>query len=237
MMPRLVIRTHAPLRRLLVWGGLLIGLPVALYLAFEFGRYRAGYDVRSAATQRQALAAQIRELEGRDRERRVQMAALESSKIGQNRERSEVARTIGELQAQVARQAQDLAFYRGIVGDTAQAPVTIQQFRVVVGVLAQHYTLKLVLGRPVRPEDIIGGALGITLEGLQGAAPASRELAQLTADRKREIAFNFRYLQPIDVDIDLPAGFVPERVTVELRPSRKGATPLRQTFLWTPESA
>jgi hypothetical protein len=237
MTSRLVIRARAPYRRLLLAGGLVVLVPVLVYLAFEYGRHRAGYDLRAALAARGELAAQIRDLTRREREQRVQMAALESAKIGQNREREEVSREIGELQAQVARQSQDLAFYKGIVGDSGQSPVKIQQLRVVSTAVAQRYTIKLVLARPVRPEDVISGTIGLSLEGSQGLQPATRELAQLTADRKRELAFNFRYLQPLEFDVDLPPGFVPERVTVELRPARRGAEPLRQTFRWSPEPA
>jgi hypothetical protein len=237
MNSRLVIRAHAPFRRLLLIFAVVVLIPAIVYLAFEYGRYRAGYDVRAALSARGELSAQIAELTRREREQRVQMAALESAKIGQSRERQEVSREIGELQAQVARQAQDLAFYKGIVGDSGQSPVKIQQFRVAATAVAQRYTIRLVLARPVRPEDVISGTLGVSLEGSQGLQPATRELAQLTADRKRELAFNFRYLQTLEFDVDLPPGFVPERVTVELRPARRGAEPLRQTFRWSPEPA
>jgi hypothetical protein len=237
MQSRLVIRSYAPLRRYLLVGAAVLLAPLCVYLAFELGRFRAGYDVRAALAARGELKDQIHALESREREQRVQLAALESAKIGQTRERSEVSRSIGELQAQVARQAQDLAFYRGIVGESGQSPVKIQQFRVVAGGAPLHFTLKLVLGRPVRPEDVISGVVAITLEGSQGLVPASRDLSQLTAGKKHELEFNFRYLQPIDVEIEIPSGFKPERVTVELRAGRKGAEPLRQSYLWSPEPA
>jgi hypothetical protein len=237
MSPRLVIRHDSRWRRSLVLVGAALLLPLVVYAAFELGRYRAGYDLRDQLAARGELRQQIRALEQREREQRVQMAALESAKIGQNRERTEVSRTIGELQAQVARQAQDLAFYRGIVGDSGQAPIKIQQLRIVPATAAQHYIVKMVLGRPLRPEDAISGTLGLTLEGSEGLLSATRDLAQITADARREIPFNFRYLQPLDIEIEVPNGFRPQRLTVELRPARKGVTPLRQTFLWSPEPA
>lgn len=237
MTSRLVVRSDSPRLRLVLLCAAAVLVPLLVYLAFEYGRQRAGYDLRESLAARADLKSQLRELQQSLREQRVQMAALESAKIGQTREREEVSRTIGELQAQVARQAQDLAFYKGVVGDGDQAVVKIQQFQVVAGAAPQHFTLKLVLARPVRPEDVVSGAVGLSVEGSQNKLPAARELAQLTADRKRELAFNFRYLQQLECEVELPAGFVPERVTVELRPARRGAEPLRQTFRWSPEAA
>ena len=43
----------------------------------------------------------------------MQLAAAEEARVGEGRERAEVARTIGELQAQVARDQQEMGFYRG----------------------------------------------------------------------------------------------------------------------------
>jgi len=64
-------------------------------------------------------AAQLRETIGErdatiDTLRR-QVAELDTLKAGQADERREVGRTIGELQAELARQKQQLEFFRGIV--------------------------------------------------------------------------------------------------------------------------
>ena len=237
MQPKLVIRTYAPARRYLLAGGALILGLLSLFVAFEWGRSGAGFDSLAAMQQRSDLHKRIRELEEQNREQRVQLASQEGSRIGQTRERAEVSRTIGELQAQVARQTQDLAFYRGVVGESAQSPlVKIQQFRVIATATADAYQLKLVLGRPVRPEDAINGTVGITVEGSQAGMPISFELAQLTPDKLRELRFNFRYLQTLDQDVTLPAGFKPERTTVEVRTNRKGVQPVQQSFLWSAES-
>ena len=94
------------------------------------------------------------------------------------------------------------------------------------------------LGRPVRPEDVVNGTVGITIEGTQGEKPASLDLAALTPDQQvRELRFNYRYLQTFEQQIVLPEGFRPARSTVEIRLARKGAEPVRQTFLWNLDSA
>lgn len=236
---RLVIRTYAPLRRYLVAGGaVLLGL-LLLYVAFEAGRTRANARGLAAQAELEQLGASFTELEATNRELRLKIAAQETSQVAQGSERTAVQRTIGELQAQVARQAQDLEFYRGIVGDKTQGPpVRVQQFRVVRAGEPQHYALRLVLGRPVRPDDLVNGTVGITVEGTQGEKPATLELAAITPpEAVRELRFNYRYLQTFEQAIVLPDGFRPSRSTVEIRLARKGAEPLRQTFLWKPDNA
>ena len=65
-------------------------------------------------------SAQIDHLQQAQQQLRVQLAAAEEARVAEVRERSEVARTIGELQAQVERQQQDVEFYRGLVAQPGQ---------------------------------------------------------------------------------------------------------------------
>lgn len=236
--PRLVVRTYAPLQRWLVIGGAVLGTLIALYAAFEWGRRNAGFDSRKARAEAGELRGQVRDLESEVRRLRLTLASQETERAGQVRERSELARTIGDLQAEVARQAQDLAFYRGVVGDSSQAEVLkIQQFRVTAGSEPGQYHVRLVLGRPLRPEDSVSGTVQITFEGTSGASPTALDLAAVSDVAGGVLNFNYRYVETLEQEIRLPEGFAPARTTVELQPARKGANRIRQTFLWTVETA
>src|SRR6478735_8105870 len=152
--PRLVVRSYTPLRRALLTGGSLV--LVALFVAFEWGRSNAGFDSRGARAEVGELHDRIHEMEDDNRRQRLQLAAVETQRVGQAREREDLARTIGGLQADVARLTRDLAFYRGVVGESANAPVVrVQQLRITRGPSADEYVLHLVLGRPLRPEDTV----------------------------------------------------------------------------------
>jgi chromosome segregation ATPase len=85
---------------------------------YELGRYDAGYDRLAVAQQRAELEAAIEHLKQDNHELNLRLAEIDTQRIGWAREQAEVSRTIGDLQAQVARQAQDLAFYRGVGAQT-----------------------------------------------------------------------------------------------------------------------
>ena len=153
---KLVVRTYAPARRWIVLAIVVLLAGLALYVMFELGRYKAGYDALQAAAQRDGLQQQIDQLERTQRELRVQLAAAEEARIGEGRERAEVARTIGELQAQVARDQQEMGFYRGLVaqpGQPAADAVRVQQFRILKLPGDQHYRAAL----HVEPAAATGG--------------------------------------------------------------------------------
>ncbi len=232
---QLVVRTYAPVR----WWiglGLALGLAgVALYAAFEVGRYQAGYNTLHASAQVSALQQQVAQLQQAQHRLNVQLAADQEAQVADIRERTEVARTIGQLQAQVERQQQDVEFYRGLVApqaaQAANAMVRVQQFRIAALPVAQQFMLHFTLNRITQPERDISGTLAITVDGSQNGAPGTADLATLTGG-KNELTFGFRYYTDIEQQITLPVAFKPDSVTIEVRPARKGMAPYRQTFIW-----
>src|SRR5262245_34563846 len=121
-----------PRRRAIIGAVVLVLAGFVLYVIYEWGRYDGGYDRMAASQERVEHRVALERLEKTNRELRTRLAELDTVRIGRAREQAEVARTIGDLQAQVARQAQDLAFYRGIVAQGA-APglgIKLQQVRI-----------------------------------------------------------------------------------------------------------
>ena len=105
--------TPAAWRRL---AALAVGLAL-LYASFEYGRSVAGYSALSSLMQRQALASRVSQLDAQRQllERRV--AVREVSGRVDAEAQSEAQAMIGELQAELARQQQELDFYRGLVAE------------------------------------------------------------------------------------------------------------------------
>jgi outer membrane murein-binding lipoprotein Lpp len=232
--PKLVVTTYAPTRRWVT--GILLLLLVAggVYGMFEFGRYRAGYDVVSALDQRTELRKEIETRETTISELRAKVAQLESSTVGQTREREEVQRTIGDLQAQVARLNQDLAFYRGIVTQNANsAEVKIQQARMVATSTANKFRVRVTLVQPMKPDSVVSGVVVLSVDGEVDGKPGRADFATLSGGKRREISFTFRYLENIEEEITLPAGMKPEQLLVEVRSNRRGSAPVQQSYVWS----
>lgn len=237
--PSLVIRTHSPARRLVITGAVTLLALFALYIVYELGRFNAGYDRLEAAQQRTELEVEIERLGKSNRELRTQLAELDTIRIGRAREQAEVTRTIGDLQAQVARQTQELAFYRGIVAQGAAAVgVKVQQLHVTAGSKQQRFVVHIALVRTVRPDSVAVGSVGLSIDGVMADGKAvTLDLAALTPAKQKELPFNFRYFENLDQDVALPAGFQPEKVAVELRSSKKDVAPASQSFPWSVDAS
>lgn len=237
---KLVVRTHAPARRWTILGSTLLLGAVALYLAFEMGHQQAGFDGIQAAQQRAALQSRLASQDQTIHELRVQRAADATAQVSQIRERTELARTIGELQAGLARAQQDLEFYRAIANPAAasrQGSVRVQQFRILTADAATHtFTLRFALIRGTRPEETTTGALGVMVDGERAGTATSLSLASMSTEKTKELPYSFRYFTNMEQSVTLPADFRAERVTIEIRPAQRSTPPYRQTFVWNPDA-
>jgi hypothetical protein len=237
--PSLVIRAHSPARRLIIISVVSVLVAFALYVVYELGRFNAGYDRLAVAQQRTELEVEIERLGKSNRELRTQLAELDTIRIGRAREQAEVTRTIGDLQAQVARQTQELAFYRGIVAQGAAAVgVKVQQVHITPGAKAERYMVHIALVRTVRPDSVAIGSVALSIDGaMADGKEATLDLAAITPSRQKELPFNFRYFENLDQAVALPAGFQPEKVAVEVRSSKKDVAPASQSFPWSVDAS
>jgi hypothetical protein len=232
--PKLVVTTYAPTRRWITAIVLVLLVAGGVYGMFEFGRYRAGYDVVAGLKQQAALQKTIDTQEATISELRAKVAQLESSTVGQTREREEVQRTIGDLQAQVARANQELAFFRGIVTQNANsAEVKIQQARMVSTSTANKFRVRVTLVQPMKPDTVVSGVVVLSVDGEVDGKPGRADFATLSGGKRREIPFTFRYLENIEEEITMPPGMKPEQLLVEVRSNRRGSAPVQQSYVWS----
>jgi hypothetical protein len=238
----LVVRRVAPLRNALVVCVCGLAGALALYIIYELGRYDGGYDRLAAAQQRVELQVQIEKLEATNRRLSTQLAELDTLRIGRAQEHADLGRTIGDLQSQVARQGQELAFYRSVVTQRlGSAPDTgsglkVEQLHITPGDHPGAFRVNLVLLGSAHPEAAESGTYLLTLDGRVGGKPETLDFAALAGPQLHSQPFNFRYFARLEQDIAIPAGFQPERLTVQLQSSRKSDAPVTQSFPWSVEA-
>ena len=236
--PELVIRPHAPVRRMVLAVTLVVLGLVGLGVAFEFGQYHAGYNVMSAMRQRVRLESTIRQLKSTNTALQGRIIELDTMNAGQAREDQEVSRTIGDLQAQVARQTEELAFYRAVVAEGAPAiGVRVGTVRLSSAKPTGHFLVHVSLVRAGKTDGMTTGNVSLTVDGQgPGGKPTtldSQTLAQGADGATPDVPYDFRYFQDLEQTVALPAGFRPEHLTVEVSSTRKDIAPLTQTLPWS----
>jgi hypothetical protein len=231
---KLVVRSHAPKRRAMLWGLAVLSAAAILYAAFELGRYDAGFRVVDSVRGAFSASTRIRNLETENQRQRSQLEAAEVARRVDREGYKQVERSLGDMQSQIARLNQDLSFYRGLVQPDSIIHVKVQQMQIVPETAPGQYRLKFVLMQTGKPDRVVGGNAAITVDGLLRGKPSSLSFAQVTPTRRVSLAYSFRYFQDYDEPIQLPQGFEPTRVGVEIHGSkdRDASHSFRQAFVW-----
>lgn len=205
-----------------------------LYLTYELGRYRSGYSMLEHRRERAELVKKLSDEQTMSDELRRQLAIAETSGDIDRATYKQVEATLGDLQAQIQEQEEELVFYRGIVSpQDGVAGLRIQSLEVLPGDGESRYLLRLLLVQAIVHSRRVAGAVKLQLEGVQAGQMASFDAAELAVPGERyEMDYEFRYFQGLEADLALPSGFEPQRITVEIWPSEARAERINQTFDW-----
>jgi uncharacterized protein (DUF2141 family) len=210
---------------------LLVGA-LLLYGAFEFGRYTAGYSALTSLAQRQALASRVdeltREVDGLQR----RLAAGAVTRQVDQESQAETQGMIGELQAELARQQQDLEFYRGLVEEKfGSGSLKVQELS-IRDLGDAHYTVAVTLVQTAARDATATGSLTMAISGSRGGSLTELKLHDVSVDGSDRVEFKVRYFTTVEVPLQLPKGFKPAAVQLEYRSNRSGPEPVRQSFPW-----
>src|SRR5688572_21649133 len=102
-------RRRRPVSFLALAGALTVG---SLYLAFELGRHQGGYSILDHRRDRADLAARLAEERAGSDQLRRQLAIVETASEIDRATYDQIRTTLGELEAQIQTQEEELVFYR-----------------------------------------------------------------------------------------------------------------------------
>ena len=219
------------LRWLVPFAAVIAAVVLAGY-AYSRGQASAGLNAAQAALDRRELVARATRLEEENAQLNVRIAELEMARRLDREAYGQVEKTLGELQSQLSRQGDDLAFYRTIVSpaDGVQG-LRIQRFEVQPGDEPREFLLKVTLIQAMRHESVAAGLVQVVVHGMQGDRPARYSVGELLGRPKAQLPFSFRYFQTVEQAVTLPDGFKAFEAEVQLR-SSKLRSPVQQSFPW-----
>jgi len=211
---------------------LLVVAAGAFWLGHRQGQRTAGYDAAAGARERRALESTVARLESGSAALNAKVSELEMARRLDREAYGQVERTLGDMQSRLARQSDDLAFYRSIVSpaDGVQG-LRIQRFAVRPGTQPSEFVIEVTLIQAMRQDSTVSGLAQVVLQGMEGTRPTRYSLGQLLGRPQARLPFSFRYFQTIESAVTLPEGFQPFEVEVSVQ-SRQLRSPLRQSFPW-----
>jgi hypothetical protein len=202
------------------------------YGGFELGRSSAGYFVVNSMIERLELRKRNHALDEENRALRRRASVAEVGQRVDRQSQTDTQRMIGELQSETARQKQELQFYRGLVARQYGAgTLRVQELRIRPEGEERRYRVLITLVQAATRDTIANGTVTFSIEGQAGKTPQTLTLPDVEIDKRRQFPFSLRFFQQIEVPIELPLDFRPERLHVEYRLGRN-PEPSRQTFDW-----
>ncbi|HMI74357.1 MAG TPA: DUF6776 family protein [Steroidobacteraceae bacterium] len=229
---KLVVRAYAPKRRAVLWTLAALVIVGILYTVFELGRYEAGFRVVDSVRGALSASRRIRSLEAENANQRRQLEAAETARRVDREGYAHVAQSLGDMQSQIARLNQDLSFYRGLVQPESLIHVKVQQMQIIPDGPPGQYHLKFVLMQTGKADKEVVGSAAVTIDGLLQGKPLSLTYAQVSPGHRVSLAYSLKYFQEYNEPIEMPAGFEPTRVGVEIRSGRDTSHSSRQAFVW-----
>jgi hypothetical protein len=233
---RLVVRYQAPWRRPLVVCAAVLVAALVLYLIYEWGRAAGGFSKVAELQQRRGLMAKIASLQQDNEKLRANATAATLGRDVDSKAYADVEKTLADLQSQLLKQREELTFYRGIVSPKDGVDgLRIQQFRVLAAGADNHYRLRLVLVQSMRQDTMVSGSIGVEIEGVRDNRPENLVVADAGGGKSEErLPFQFKYFQNLEHDVELPQGFEPLAVNVEIRTAK--LDPMRESYPWQVQS-
>ncbi|HEX4299467.1 MAG TPA: DUF6776 family protein [Gammaproteobacteria bacterium] len=226
-MTRMVVKHHRPHRAWVTAAIATAAALAAVWIAFMYGEYRAGFDRQAAVALKDALAdAQERADALND-----QITALERQRTVDQDARQQVQSSLQELQSKQGDLQEEVAFYKGIVSPGAgEEGLRVQSLRFASDGAPRLYHYRLVLTQVRTRELKISGSVFMKVYGTQDGKPVTLDARDLSPNGKGPAGFAFQYFQSLEGDMLLPQGFTPGRVEVTAQES--GHQAVQQNFDW-----
>ncbi len=229
----LVVRPHRPIRFAL--GVILASMVTAIVTWFllDVTHWSVIRGRLKASAEQQQLMNTYKSLEQTNSDFREQMMALERTASLDKQTQTFLQNEIKSLQDEVFRLKGELAFYQGIMESAGQTKgLDVQDIYIRGLAQANTYQLKLVLTHVADNDAEAEGSMNIIVEGTQNGAARILALNEISAEGGSDVAYKFRNFKRFDASLQLPSGFAPKRVIVELQPNDKKPSKIKKVFDW-----
>jgi hypothetical protein len=137
------------------------------------------------------------------------------------------------LQDERLRLEEEVARLRGLViPGGSKEKLRIQHFRLEKMGGEGRFRYIFTVSKITKDTGYAAGRIWIKLYGKQGGSQRTLPLKAVTAEKVESLKMRFRQFQKVEGAFQLPRGFKPLGVTIEVRPENTKITPVKSNFDW-----
>lgn len=229
----LVVKPHHPWKNRLMALLIILAMSMAAWSLYEYGRFSAGFDSSEAGQLRSTWEDTRETLEASISKLRAEKAILERASQIERQAYSELDETLRQLQAEILELKEELAFYRGIVSprDAARG-LRLQNVKLEANGQPEGYRYKIILTQVLKNDRVAYGRVNFSVEGALNGVSTNLELSKLTEKSVKDLNYRFKYFQSLEGNIQLPKGFQPMRVRVQVLPWGRQEDEIVKSINW-----
>lgn len=237
---KMIVVPYRPRQRILFTSLLLIGVAASAIGGFAYGYYKTLLTQQTAQADRDTLNQELATTRDENAELRRQVAILERSSVMDQRANEEVQTNNRQLRERVAQLEEDIVYYRQVVSEEMEdTGLIIGSLDITATADANRFRYRLVM----RQQDADGdtyllGHVNVNLVGTQDGGQRVLPLREISAEQDQlDIRLRFRNFQPIEGELTLPDGFIPERIQIAAVATEPVEKSLNQDFSWVVQNA
>jgi hypothetical protein len=156
---------------------------------------------------------------------------LEVARIAEQRTKQEIEQGL-EREEQLRS---DLAFYQQVMAPELEPQgFAIDSFNVEPALSERYFRFELVMMQQEKIKNVIKGNIKVSLQGNENGKLKTISLLKLMSEEAKALKFSFKYFQVIEGELQLPEGFIPEKIIVhaDIYQFKRKRGELSKTFDW-----
>lgn len=144
---------------------------------------------------------------------------------------------IKQYQDERLKMEEELAFLRGIVSTTnKKQALRVQNFKLEPGLESGQFIYKFSVSQVINSGVLAKGVIELNIEGLDNGRSKRLSLAQVSVEKMDRIKMRFRFFQNVEGKLQLPEGFEPATIEIDVKPSGGKLERVKESFNWSPVS-
>ncbi len=138
------------------------------------------------------------------------------------------------LQDEIYDLKRELEFYKGIMVTSKQVS-GFDIHGIFINPLSKinNYNVKIVLTNVAKSDRLIEGTLDFTIDGTENNRKQSLKLSKIITDGSSDLSFQLKNFRQVEVNIQLPAEFEPDRIWVIANINKANSPPVSRYYDWS----
>lgn len=231
---RSVVVQDRPQRRWLIRITVIAVVVVVALLSYWQGGQLLRAEHQQLSSDFQRVSAQLKQVAARYQDASQQ---LTNAKVGSDIDRqavNEVRSVIGEHKQTINQLNEEITFYKGLMAPTEREQgLGIRSWELYPGSAKGRYHYKLVLQQLALKHTVLKGSVQVDIIGRRNGIEETLSLDILSGQLDgKGIKLRFKYFQYVDGELQIPVGFVPERIDIVARATSPKKVSVEKHYGW-----